>query len=86
MKKKSAIKMKFAFKKKFTIKDFFIFQERAKANQKRSHRQHKETRTSFFVLVEIVWVDVGFRFENPHRDGLGFSDEERFDVDFTVDF
>jgi hypothetical protein len=33
-----------------------------------------------------MWVDVGFRFENPHRAGLDFSDEERFDVGFTVGF
>jgi hypothetical protein len=38
------------------------------------------------LLVEIVWVDVGFRFENPHRIGLDFSDEERFGVSFTVGF
>ncbi len=38
------------------------------------------------VLVGIVWVGVGFRFENPHQAGLGFSGEERFGVGFTVGF
>jgi hypothetical protein len=38
------------------------------------------------LLVGIVWVGGGFRFENPHRAGLGFSGEERFDVNFTVGF
>ncbi len=41
---------------------------------------HKE------ILVEMMWVDVSFRFENPHRTELSFSDEERFGVGFTVDF
>jgi hypothetical protein len=33
-----------------------------------------------------MWVGVSFQFENPHRAGLSLSDEERFDVDFTVGF
>jgi hypothetical protein len=38
------------------------------------------------LLVGIVWVDVGFQFENPHRAGLSFSGGERFGVGFTVGF
>jgi hypothetical protein len=38
------------------------------------------------ILVGMVWVDVGFRFENPHQAGLGFSGEEWVGVDFTVGF
>jgi hypothetical protein len=34
----------------------------------------------------MMWVDVSFRFENPHRAELDFFDEEWFDVDFTVGF
>jgi hypothetical protein len=34
----------------------------------------------------MMWVDVDFRFENPHQAGLSFSDEEWVDVNFTVDF
>jgi hypothetical protein len=34
----------------------------------------------------MMWVDVDFRFENPHQAGLSFSDEEWIDVSFTVDF
>jgi hypothetical protein len=28
------------------------------------------------LLVGMMWVGVGFRFENPHRTGLGFSGGE----------
>jgi hypothetical protein len=38
------------------------------------------------LLVEIVWVGVGFGFENPHQAELGFSDLGGFDVGFTVGF
>jgi hypothetical protein len=34
----------------------------------------------------MMWVGVGFRFENPHQTGLSFSDEKWVDVDFTVGF
>jgi hypothetical protein len=34
----------------------------------------------------MMWVGVGFRFENPHQAGLGFSGEEWIDVGFTVGF
>jgi hypothetical protein len=33
-----------------------------------------------------MWVDVGFRFENPHQAGLSFSGSGGFDVGFTVNF
>jgi hypothetical protein len=39
-----------------------------------------------WVLVEMMWINVGFRFENPHRAELNFSDEEWFDVSFIVSF
>jgi hypothetical protein len=38
------------------------------------------------LLVEMMWIDVGFRFENSHQAGLGFSDEDWVDVNFTVGF
>jgi hypothetical protein len=38
------------------------------------------------LLVGIVWVGVGFWFENPHQAGSDFSGGERFGVDFTVGF
>jgi hypothetical protein len=38
------------------------------------------------VLVGMVWVGVGFRFENPHQAGLGFSGEDWVGVGFTVGF
>jgi hypothetical protein len=39
-----------------------------------------------FLLVGMVWVGVGFRFENPHQAGLGFSGEDWVGVGFTVGF
>jgi hypothetical protein len=33
-----------------------------------------------------MWVDVGFRFKNPHQAELSFFDSGGFDVSFTVDF
>jgi hypothetical protein len=38
------------------------------------------------ILVGMVWVGVGFRFENPHQAGLGFSGEDWVGVGFTVGF
>ncbi len=38
------------------------------------------------LLVGMVWVGVGFRFENPHQAGLGFSGEDWVGVGFTVGF
>jgi hypothetical protein len=38
------------------------------------------------LLVGMVWVGVGFRFENPHQAGLGFSGGEWVGVGFTVGF
>jgi hypothetical protein len=38
------------------------------------------------ILVEMMWIDVGFRFKNPHQAELNFSDSGGFDVGFTVGF
>jgi hypothetical protein len=42
--------------------------------------------TMLLLLVGMVWVGVGFRFENPHQAGLGFSGGEWVGVGFTVGF
>jgi hypothetical protein len=42
--------------------------------------------SDFCVLVEVMWVDVSFRFEKSHQAGLNFSDSGGFDVNFTVGF
>jgi hypothetical protein len=46
----------------------------------------KKTERRKQLLVGMMWVGVGFRFENPHQAGLGFSDENWVDVGFTVGF
>ncbi len=38
------------------------------------------------LLVEMMWVGVGFEFENPHQAGSGFSGSGGFGVSFTVGF
>jgi hypothetical protein len=46
----------------------------------------KKTYLDLEILVEMMWVDVGFRIENPHQVGLGFSGSGGFGVGFTVGF
>ncbi len=42
--------------------------------------------TPTHILVGMVWIGVGFGFENPHQAGSGFSGSGGFVVGFTVGF
>jgi hypothetical protein len=77
-------KLMFVFIKK--ILQFLIIKYKKIDDQikKQIHEKFQTLKQS--LLVEIVWVGVGFWFENSHQAGSGFSGSGGFGLSFTVSF
>jgi hypothetical protein len=65
------------------IVDIFYLEIKTDVNKSILHVMNETTR---FLLVEMMWVGVGFWFEDSHQAGLSFSGSGGFGVGFTVGF